>query len=99
MYTRLSHTRGSRVFYAEQEVGERWLQLFRAHKMPTVPVSVWQSTNALKNEQYCCDTKKPLLERLFLLCKKVQVFVEAYGDAPIRGAFCAIWENVSGLLV
>ena len=48
MYTRLSHTRGSRVFYAEQEAGERWLQLFRAHKMPTVPVSVWQSTNALK---------------------------------------------------
>lgn len=30
---------------------------------------------------------------------KVQVFVEAYGDAPIRGAFCAIWENASSLLV
>lgn len=43
--------------------------------------------------------EKPLVRAAFLLCKKVQVFVEAYGDAPVRGAFCAIWENVSGLLV
>ena len=43
--------------------------------------------------------EKPLVRAAFLLCKKVQVFVEAYGDAPIRGAFCAIWENVSSLLV
>ena len=35
--------------------------------------------------------EKPLVRAAFLLCKKVQVFVEAYGDAPIRGAFCAIW--------
>lgn len=28
--------------------------------------------------------EKPLVRAAFLLCKKVQVFVEAYGDAPIR---------------
>lgn len=39
--------------------------------------------------------EKPLVRAAFLLCKKVQVFVEAYGDAPIRGAFFAIWENAS----
>ena len=43
--------------------------------------------------------EKPLVRAAFLLCKKVQVFVEAYGDASVRGAFCAIWENVSSLLV
>lgn len=43
--------------------------------------------------------EKPLVRAAFLLCKKVQVFVEGYGDAPIRGAFCAIWENASSLLV
>lgn len=37
--------------------------------------------------------EKPLVRAAFLLCKKVQVFVEAYGNASIRGAFCAIWEN------
>lgn len=37
--------------------------------------------------------EKPLVRAAFLLCKKVQVFVEAYGDAPIRGTFCAIWEK------
>lgn len=42
--------------------------------------------------------EKPLVSAAFLLCKKVQVFVEGY-DAPIRGAFCAIWENASSLLV
>lgn len=30
--------------------------------------------------------EKPLVRAAFLLCKKVQVFVEPYGDAPIRGA-------------
>ena len=43
--------------------------------------------------------EKPLVRAAFLLCKKVQVFVEAYGDAPVRGAFCVIWENASSLLV
>lgn len=31
--------------------------------------------------------EKPLVRAAFLLCKKVQVFVEAYGDAPIRAHF------------
>lgn len=31
--------------------------------------------------------EKPLVRAAFLLCKKVQVFVEGYGDAHIRGAF------------
>ena len=43
--------------------------------------------------------EKPLVRAAFLLCKKVQVFIEGYGDAPIRGEFCAIWENASSLLV
>lgn len=43
--------------------------------------------------------EKPLVRAAFLLCKKVQDFVEAYGDAPIHGAFCVIWENVSSLFV
>lgn len=37
--------------------------------------------------------EKPLVRAAFLLCKKVQVFVEGYGDAPIRGTFCAIRET------
>ena len=39
--------------------------------------------------------EKPLVRAAFLLFKKVQVFVEAYGDAPILGAICAIWETAS----
>lgn len=35
--------------------------------------------------------EKPLVERLFLLHKKVQVFVEGYGDASTGSTFCIIW--------
>lgn len=44
--------------------------------------------------------EKPLVRAAFLLCKKVQVFVEAYGDAPIlcnlgkREQFARIMNNV-----
>lgn len=43
--------------------------------------------------------EKPLVRAAFLLCKKVQVFVEAYGDVSVRAAICVIWEKVSSLLV
>ena len=34
--------------------------------------------------------EKPLVRAAFLLCKKVQVFVEGYGDVSARAAICAI---------
>lgn len=37
--------------------------------------------------------EKPLVERLFLLHKKVQVFVEGYGDVSTGSVFCVIWTN------
>lgn len=43
--------------------------------------------------------EKPLVRAAFLLCKKVQVFVEGYGDVSVRAAICAIWENGLNLLV
>lgn len=37
--------------------------------------------------------EKPLVERLFLLHKKVQVFIEGYGDVPTSSTFYVIWAN------
>lgn len=37
--------------------------------------------------------EKPLVERLFLLHKKVQVFVEGYGDVPTSSTLFVIWAN------
>ena len=100
MFTRLSHARGSRVFYAEQGAGERWLQLFRAHKMPTVPVTVWYSTDVPPiKSNIALIQEKPLVRAAFLLCKKVQVFVVGYGDVSVRAVICAIWENGLNLFV
>ena len=38
--------------------------------------------------------EKPLVERLFLLHKKVQVFIEGYGDVSTGRTFCVIWAIV-----
>ena len=50
-------------------------------------------------ERETCEKVRRIIPHELGTVAKVQVFVEAYGDAPIRGAFCAIWENASSLLV
>lgn len=49
--------------------------MFRAHKMPTAPVTVRQSINAPIKSNIALIHEKPLVRAAFLLCKKVQVFV------------------------
>ncbi len=41
--------------------------------MPTDPVTVWQTTNAPINEQYCPNTGKAACRAAFLLCKNVHI--------------------------
>lgn len=53
------------------------MQLLRAHKMPTAPVTVWQCTDAPINEHYCHDTGKAAGRAAFLLCKKVRIVGDA----------------------
>lgn len=37
--------------------------------------------------------EKPLVRAAFLLCKKVQVFVEAYGDVSVRCNLCNLGKR------
>ena len=75
------------------------MQLRNDHKMPTAPVTVWQSRNAPVTIQYCPYIRKAAGRPTFLLRKNVQVFIEGYGDVSDRAAICAIWENGLNLCV